>query len=883
MLRTVRVVFLMFAFFLATTALDAAWLEIQTEHTRIIFEEGEQIYAHEVASFADPVFLDIARLVGNSPDKRVPVIISSRPAFANGYYASLPSNIVLYVTGSTERNIGSRTSNSLKSLYIHELTHYLHLTSSVGPAKYVGFLGSGVTFLNQALMPYWWIEGITTYAETAYAQGGRGDAERFALTYQVPIAENDMWSLAQGAYDSGNTPLGRYYKTGYVMLDYLLKTYGEGSFSTINADFAAFPLFGISPAIRRETGHSAKEIFQAAIDEQRAAFTFIPDTGVQLSPSREGSWFLPSMTSIGLVGFSYSPDTGGALYRYPKQGDPSVLARTQVSERTAVALGEDFAIIAMLWVDSTSFSSYSPTKTSYSDFFELDLHTLKTRQITKGQLLYQPDLSPDGKSVVATQRSGTKYRLVSVDRQSGEISVLLDSGQGSYYEPSYSPDGKQIACVYIEGGNSSLLLITANGEVSVLAGPTQEEILAPAFDAQGNILFSASLSSYRYSIADGNLEKLHASSQGVSAAHIIGGDYLYETYTSKGYAVRSLPIKSLNPTRATLKGPQVPAPLPSIPSLESKSYHDWLQLNLVLPFPFVNANKFEPGVWVHSTSLLEKHSLIGFMGWSLATSRLLADLDYKTNVGPITLYSNLKLNQYNSGTASYFDSLSGSVLVPVWERIQPFSLSSLDLNFSLSGAWNETAHAEVASLSLGFSSSGVASPADYYGPSYISGQTSYQLVSNSTLAYRFNFFLSSQSRVFDSHSMIGISLHGTYSPTLKSGSLLSLHGFTPLALGDAKVTVQLDYKLPIAMLDQSIPYGGLTALGTAFFAQTALYLNGGSLGWEQAVALGTRVTASTVLGGRKTPFKPYIEFAYLLGQGSMMLTIGVDAMRLVTW
>lgn len=116
------------------------WQRIETGHTSIIFEEEDERSAQRIASFADEVFLELASLLEHMPKGKVPVILAGRPAFSNGMFAPFPSSIILYLTSPVDRFLGSRSSSWLRSLYTHELTHYLHLTSPVGPAKYLFFL-----------------------------------------------------------------------------------------------------------------------------------------------------------------------------------------------------------------------------------------------------------------------------------------------------------------------------------------------------------------------------------------------------------------------------------------------------------------------------------------------------------------------------------------------------------------------------------------------------------------------------------------------------------------------------------------------------------------------------------------------------------------------
>ncbi|HKL60026.1 MAG TPA: hypothetical protein VJ863_09010, partial [Sphaerochaeta sp.] len=211
-----KVLLLMFSTLLLVLPLFAgSWNSLETEHTTILFEERDAQYAQEIASFADEVLLELSVLLDHVPKRNVPVILSGRPAVSNGMFAPFPASIILYLTSPVDRFLGSRSASWLRSLYTHELTHFLHLTAPVGPAKYLFFLGPEVPAMNTALMPLWWIEGITTYTESEYAQGGRGDSPLFSLTWQSPMLEESLWSLSQGRYNSAFPPSGRIYSTGY--------------------------------------------------------------------------------------------------------------------------------------------------------------------------------------------------------------------------------------------------------------------------------------------------------------------------------------------------------------------------------------------------------------------------------------------------------------------------------------------------------------------------------------------------------------------------------------------------------------------------------------------------------------------------------------------
>ena len=182
-----------------------------------------------------------------------------------------------------------------------------------------------------------------------------------------------MWSLAQGSYASGRLPSDRIYLTGFLMVDYLVRHYGAESFALINRMFAAFPFFGLSPAIKQVTGHSAKEIFSLALEERAVAMA--PAVAHTLSHQEEdGNHYLFAESAIGRIGFFSSPTGGSALVRYSSEGRREVLRPLGLADGFSLYLGEDSALFSFLSIDALDGRGTEGSPVGYSDLYLLDLH-----------------------------------------------------------------------------------------------------------------------------------------------------------------------------------------------------------------------------------------------------------------------------------------------------------------------------------------------------------------------------------------------------------------------------------------------------------------------------------------------------------------------------
>lgn len=859
------------------------WQRLETEHTTIIFEERDSAYAFHVASFADETFEELSLLLNHSPKRKVPVILAGRTSFSNGYYSPFPSSLVLFITSPVDRFLGGRTSDWLKSLYTHELTHYLHLTAPVGPAKYLRIFGPEVPAMNTLLMPLWWMEGITTYTETAYAQGGRGDSSLFALTWQAPLLQESMWSLSQGRYSSSFPPSGRSYSTGYLMVDYLMRNYPQESFTRINEHFTWFPFFGLSHAIKKETGLTGKELFALALEEQRALLSKNSSMGTLFSPDEFGDYYLVTPTKNGLLGFTYTPDQGGAVVDYQEDGIPKLVSRIPVYDRESLAIGSTFSVFSFLSSDETHPASLPLAPNSYSDLYRYDMEHDTFTQLTFKQILSHPALDSDENRLVAIQRIGDRHRLVEIDLQNGAIEILYEPAEGSVFEPQLAHDGSFLVAVLEEGGNSSLLFIKEGEAPLVLLGPTSSELRSPRIIDDDTIFFvsdhDGGFALYRYTLSTDLVEKLLDDPQGVLGSVIEGDVLYYQTYTSKGYAVKKIPVAMLQPSFVQMNPSRIQTQtIQENTSFTVSRYIDHPRLNIILPFPFVQDNAFEPGVYVHMKSLLGKQSLIGQIGWSFEQEQVLSSMEYLYNPGPFSLVLDLKLGST--------DSFETTLTLPLVNKTRIDGFSQVLLVPTIGYARSDNTTNASISLSLGYARSERTTPKDYFGAPFFSFSAGAQAIAYHGFdIFRYLAFGNAayQGRILGTHQMLQFQLSLASINEGNLGQVLLLDGsFPSKGDGEAKARLSFRYHLPLGLFDEPIPYGGFTGLGLSLSAQSVLYLDDSRFVWKDELVLSARLTSTLVFGGASSSVKPFVMLSYSLYDQLFRFSLGLNGEQLVS-
>lgn len=541
-----------------TQAAFAGWREVRTEHFRIIYEPAHEAAAREVISFAEDVYADVTESLGYHPET-VPVVIRGRTAAANGFYSPFPHHISLFVTSPSGVWMGARHESWLRVLLTHELTHFVQFTDRTGLFGDLSrVFGHDISVFSFPFMPGWYVEAPTTLNETRLTSGGRGRNPFFEMQVKAPVLEGKLWSLDQASYESAFAPRGRIYIAGYVLADYLRRTYGEGTYARVHREFERFPFFGVGRAIRRVTGDDSEEVY--ADMHADLIRRFAPDarmgTGRRVSPEAPGNWYLPIPTEAGLFGYVDAVDRRAGIYRSSAESlsradaewDGELALPVRLTDPFSFDVSADGSRIAV--AVTRQAPSHRAGSVSYSELWLYDVEgdgVGPGRRVTTGGRLWHPALSADGSRLVAVERRGSYSRLVEVDTDTGAVQVLHEPERASVYTPRIAPDGTRIAFVEHSRGFQDVMLLeegegSAEDEVRPLRARTREGEYLPRFADAETLLYSSDregrLSLYSYHLPSETETPVVQDRIAAWAGVPVGGDLLYGSYTSEGYTLR---------------------------------------------------------------------------------------------------------------------------------------------------------------------------------------------------------------------------------------------------------------------------------------------------------------------------------------------------------
>lgn len=884
------------------------YLKIETKHLQIIYEPLYRDAALQVASFGDEVYETLKSELDYKGKKLVPVIITGRTAWANGYFAPFPSRVTLFVTSDDSLFLGHRSSSWLYSLFVHELTHFLHLTNPIGPASFLTPLfGPEVPNMNAILMSGWWIEGITTNTESIFATGGRGDNERFKMKIKASLLEDEaMWSLSKGAYSSILPPSGRIYLTGYFMLDYIISNYGISSFNEINRLYARFPFFGLSPAIKEVTGQSAKEIYtKALISFKETIDTEKGKEAITITDKKNASFDMINYTNNTLYATSYTLSKGVSLLSIDDNGEKQILlSRLPTLSEDGVSVSKDGSLAYFIFQSADFFnpSSLLSAPVSYSDIYKAEIDTKKYTRITKEESYYQVQLDEKNNRLIALEKVKDRYRLIELQLDNNDKTILFDSPSSSIYFPHISEESSFTTAIVVEGGTSSLVLYDGDTWTTIV-GPTKAELRSPRFIDEENISF-VSDNDAPYSLYSVNINTKEVLLRYEDAIGILDGiitpkaTYL-TCYRSSGESLFTVDSSLLKMSRRdfSIDTPHIEKwKETNLTSFSQKKYRDYPRFNLWVPLPFIEGKKIVPAAWTIWTSLLQKHIIQGQAGYSIDDKAIRASLDYQYDPGPLSIHINATYNApfiYSKRLSSINTSLSFPIKYSPSPKGTHFTQGSILGGYSFSSL-----HKQLYTLGqIGHSYSAPRAPLDSFG--YFSTAISYSL-QNSILVDSGN-----QSFLSTARASISLPLH-LYHQTVKfevknayAHGILFNDFYNPQSIlpslylsgygkdGYNKTNLSLYYNIPIAPLDIPFLYGGINEVDITLHASTNLYVDNNGFSFDDRYFFGATLSIKYALaiGANISPFVGFeIEAtsgksAFQIGITSDILYIGNEDIR----
>ena len=569
---------------------------VSTERVSVHFHQGCEAMAREAAALATDLLERHERRYGQKVG-RVQIVLVDADDEPNGFATPLPYPFVtIRAVAPTGNDAFGNHEGWLRLALTHELAHVVHLEEANGLWRVGRRLFGRAPFLfPNSLAMSWMIEGLAVYEETeltAFGRGRNADSRMVlrmaALEHRFPGEDQAIYGL--DAWPAGDAP----YLFGEAFVRRLSAESGEATLPRLARQHST----QIVPFL---DGRTLKKVTGAGLDAQwkawraQAAESFSREVQARrdagLTPARR-------LTARGIrqVGPRFSPDgawiayTSGTLTRFPELR----LVRPDGSDDHALALrngGSGAAwtpdggqiVIAELQVHGT-----------FAVFGDLSLVAASgggVRRLTRGLRAYDPDVSPDGRTIVFARKLGDRSDLFTVGIDGRGLARLTSSVPGVEWSgPHFSPDGRAIVVSrLLPGGWLDIVRVErATGAVEQLTHDRAADV-EPTWTPDGEaVVFRSDRDGvpnlYALRLADRSLLRVTnvlggAFEPSVSPA---GRSVAFADYSSRGYNIATAPLDLATAPPAPVYVDTHPAPRPDPPPAagEATPYRAW---GMILP------------------------------------------------------------------------------------------------------------------------------------------------------------------------------------------------------------------------------------------------------------------------------------------------------------
>jgi Tol biopolymer transport system component len=562
---------------------------VSTARVTVHYHQGLEALARQAATLAEEILLRHEAHYGVRVG-RLNLVVADVEDDPNGFATALPYPLVnVRMAAPRGADDFGNYDDWLRLVLTHEIAHVVHLDQAHGIVRFGRkiFGRAPYLFLNFTT-PGWMIEGLATYEETEGSAFGRGRNPDSRMIVRMASLEGDFLREDEATLGLDRWPGGSgLYLFGEGFLRDLSNRYGPDTLPRLARVHAGRPLPYLDERTSRKvTGasfhaqwkvwrESSLAVFEEEADAIRARGLTESTPLTQLGIRQSGPRISPDGEWVAYTRRTLSRFRAIHVMRPDGSEDRKVVLRNGGS-----GLGWTPDGAQLVYDEPDVYRTFS---TRY-DLHIVDVASGRSRRLTRGQRAREPDVSPDGASVVFVRQDSDRSELAMVPVEGGKSRDLTRSAAGVQWSgPRFSPDGQFIAASrFTPGGFLDLVLLDAGtGEILEQLTDDRAKDVEPTWTADGtHLLFRSD--------RDGvsNLYALRFEDHALlRASNVLGGAFtpsvdpggdavVFSNYTSRGYDVHraALDLEQLPPADPFEDPYAAAAPLPPPTDAPDRTY-----------------------------------------------------------------------------------------------------------------------------------------------------------------------------------------------------------------------------------------------------------------------------------------------------------------------
>jgi hypothetical protein len=459
-------------------AASIKWRQINTAKARVIFPLGLDSQANRIANVVQLMDSATSKTMGGS-QRKWNIVLQNQTTIPNAYVRLAPVISELNMTPPQD-NFSEGSIRWDDNLIIHENRHMQQFSNfNHGVTKLFSFfLGQeGQLFANGLLLPDYFFEGDAVWQETLVSAQGRGRMPSFLNDFKSLWLDNKKYNWMKYRSGSLKDLVPDHYQIGYVLVSYGYEKYGTDFWQKVTNDAVRFKgLF--NKAIQRNSGVPFKQFRDDAIKQFKERSIFEDSLHKNDIPISDGDTYITGIKKNNVVDY--------AMPAYIS--DDSIIVSKKsykaISSFYLIANGKEEKIkVKNFTLDD--FYSYGHGKIVYASYQSdprwtnrdysviqiLDIKTKKQRQLTFRSKYFSPEISVDGKEILAVSvnTDGTN-NLHRIDAATGKLIAVIPNERNYFFtQTRYLNSSTAVAAIRNPEGNMALVTVDIqNGHIGLL-------------------------------------------------------------------------------------------------------------------------------------------------------------------------------------------------------------------------------------------------------------------------------------------------------------------------------------------------------------------------------------------------------------------------------